>query len=224
MPRLALFDLDDTLIDSTGTFSAWAAEFIEKRGLGGDAWSWFAEEKFWTLPPEECFSSLAAHFGLDDDPVALLNDYRGRCFDLMSCYNGVLDGLEALRDTGWRIGIVTNGYADFQAHKIQAVGLGAYVDVVCVSDAEGAWKPEQEIFRRASELAGAPLEGAWMVGDSLPADIAGGNALGLHTAWVRHGRTLPADAPVPTYVLEHTADVFPLILRWPAFAASDERA
>ena len=29
-----------------------------------------------------------------------------------------------------------------------------------------------------------------MVGDSLTSDIAGGNGAGLHTAWIRHGRSL----------------------------------
>jgi FMN phosphatase YigB (HAD superfamily) len=215
MPRLALFDLDDTLIDSTGAFNAWADEWIAERGLDPEhAVAWFSDERFWTLPPEDCFRSLGEHFGLDDDARDLLKHYRARMGDLIGCYPGVTDGLEALRDAGWRIGIVTNGYADFQAAKIEAVGLGAYVDVVCVSDAEGSWKPEPEIFRIASERAGAPLEGAWMVGDSLAADIVGGNGLGLHTAWVRHGRTLPTfGAAVPTHVLERTTDVFPLILR-----------
>ena len=212
MPRLALFDLDDTLIDATGAFNAWAAEFIVQRGLGSDAAPWFDEERFWTVPPEEAYRSLVEHFGLHDDPVELMAGCRERFRELLSCYEGVLDGLEALRDSGWRIGIVTNGYADIQHAKISRVGLGAYVDVICVSDSEGSWKPESKLFQLASERAGAPLEGAWMVGDSLPADIAGGNSLGLHTAWVRHGRALPADAPRPTHVLERTADVFPLIL------------
>lgn len=212
MPRLALFDLDDTLIDATGAFEGWVAELIEQRQLGSSAADWFGEDRFWTVPPQEAFRSMIEHFGLPDDPMDLLNGYRARFRELLKVYDGVLDGLEALRGAGWRIGIVTNGPVGFQRPKIEQAGLGAYVDVICVSEAEDSRKPDDKIFRAAAERSGTPLEGAWMVGDSLPSDIAGGNALGLHTAWVRHGRELPAGAPVPTHVLERTSDVFPLIL------------
>ena len=211
MPRLALFDLDDTLIDATGAFNAWAGEFIAERGLGPDAAPWFHEERFWTVPPEDAYAALAERFGLGDDPVELLNSSRKRFLELVVPYEGVLDGLEALRDSGWRIGIVTNGF-EFQQPKVEAVGLGAYVDVICVSDSEGSWKPDSKIFRLASERAGAPLEGGWMVGDSLGSDIVGGNDVGMYTAWVRHGRALPARGPQPMHVLDRTADVFPMIL------------
>jgi HAD superfamily hydrolase (TIGR01509 family) len=212
MPRLALFDLDDTLIGSYDAFTTWTEELVAERGLGDDAAAWFQQEHFWRQTPYETFQSIGEHFGLPDDPARLLAGYQQRQIELLRPYDGMLDGLAALRDAGWRIGIVTNGFPEFQLPKIQAVELGAYVDVVCVSDAEASWKPDPGIFKIAAERAGAPLEGAWMVGDSLGADIAGGNGLGLHTAWVQHGRTLTAEDPQPEHVLERPADVFPLIL------------
>lgn len=212
MPRLALFDLDDTLVASYDAFTTWTAELADQRELGSEAAEWFRTEHFWRSTPEESFRHIGEHFGLPDDPIELLATYRRRLLEVLRPYDGVLDGLEALRDAGWRIGIVTNGFPDFQLPKIRAVDLGAYVDVVCVSDSEASWKPDAGIFKAASERAGAPLEGAWMVGDSLGADIAGGNNLGLHTAWVRHGRTLTSEDPQPEYILDRTADVFPLIL------------
>ena len=212
MPRLALFDLDDTLIASADAFAAWSGELVAERALGDDAAEWFGSGHFWRQTPEETFRSIGEHFGLPDEPADLLTAYRERSIELLKPYDGVLDGLEALRDAGWRIGIVTNGFPEFQLPKVHAVGLGAYVDVVCVSEAESSWKPDSGIFKAAAERAGAPLEGAWMVGDSLGADIAGGNLLGLYTAWVRHGRTLTPEDPQPDHILERPADVFPLIL------------
>jgi HAD superfamily hydrolase (TIGR01549 family) len=212
MPRLALFDLDDTLIASYDAFTAWTEELAEERGLGPGAAEWFRTDHFWRHTPEESFRYIGEHFGLPDDPIELMGAYRQRLLELLRPYDGMLDGLEALRDAGWRIGIVTNGFPDFQLPKVQAVGLGAYVDVVCVSDAEASWKPDPGIFKVAAERAGAPLEGAWMVGDSLSSDIAGGIALGLHTAWVRHSKTLTDSDPQPEHVLERPADVFSLIL------------
>ena len=213
MPRLALFDLDDTLISSKDAFVAWAEAVVADHGAPGGIKAFLQHEHiYWTGSPEDTFRGMAEYFGLAASPLELLADYRNRMVELLAPYAGVLDGLEALRDAGWRIGIVTNGFGDFQNAKIDAVGLRAYVDVVCVSDVEGSWKPEAKIFQLASERAGAPLEGGWMVGDSLSADVLGGNGVGLHTAWLRHGRTLAAVDPQPEYVIEHTAEAFDLIL------------
>ncbi|MEY9892390.1 FMN phosphatase YigB (HAD superfamily) [Catenulispora sp. MAP12-49] len=216
MPRLALFDLDDTLIFSKGAFVAWAEELVATHGATGDV-RWFSENEhiFWTGAPDDAFRGLVEYFGLDADPAELLTDYQLRMVDLLKPFDGVVDGLEALRDAGWRTGIVTNGFGDFQNAKIDAIGLRAYVDVVCISDVEGSWKPESKIFQLASERAGAPLEGGWMVGDSLTSDVAGGNGAGLHTAWIRHGRTLGATDPQPEQVVETTAGAFELILGRP---------
>ncbi|GAA2043302.1 pyrimidine 5'-nucleotidase [Catenulispora yoronensis] len=219
MPRLALFDLDDTLISSKDAFVAWIGEVVAEHGVGGDAHSFLEKEHvFWTGTPDDTFRGLVEFFALPADPADLMHAYRGRMVELLTPYPGVQDGLEALRDAGWRIGIVTNGFGDFQNAKIDAVGLRAYVDVVCISDVEGTWKPEAKIFELASDRAGAPLEGGWMIGDSLAADIAGGNGAGLHTAWLHHGRPLPSAAagdPQPEYIIERTAEAFDLILGRP---------
>lgn len=216
MPRLALFDLDDTLISSKDAFIAWIDELVTAYGVGGDALGFLEKEHvFWTGSPDDPFRGLVEYFGLPAEPAELKHAYSIRMIELLTPFPGVVDGLEALRDAGWRIGIVTNGFGDFQNAKIDAVGLRAYVDVVCVSDVEGTWKPEPKIFELASERAGAPLEGGWMVGDSLAADIAGGNGAGMHTAWIRHGRRLAVADPRPERVIEHTAEAFGLILGRP---------
>jgi FMN phosphatase YigB (HAD superfamily) len=38
--RLALFDLDNTLVDLDEAFRAWAKEFADERGLGHGAVDW----------------------------------------------------------------------------------------------------------------------------------------------------------------------------------------
>ncbi len=46
-------------------------------------------------------------------------------------------------------------------------------------------KPDPLIFRTAAERAGVTLEGAWMVGDNLDADIAGAHGVGARSVWVK---------------------------------------
>lgn len=216
MPRLALFDLDDTLIGSREAFVGWAHRQIELHGVDpavGDVEEFLRYEHIhWTGSPDDTFRGFAEFLNLPTSPVELMRSYRAEMGQTLECYPGVFDGLEALRDSGWRIGIVTNGFTDFQNAKIDAVGLRAYVDVVCVSETEGSWKPEAKIFQLAAERAGAPLEGGWMTGDSLSSDIAGAAPLGLHTAWLPRGHRPGTHDVQPEHILEHTADVFPLIL------------
>jgi FMN phosphatase YigB (HAD superfamily) len=216
VPRLALFDLDDTLTGPPlAPFRAAMGEFAAERGLGGDALHRLTVDAVhhWSDDdPLAYFRTVVAMLGLDEDPADLYDVYRSRYLAAVEPLVGVIEGLTALRDAGWRTAIVTNGPVRAQTAKIERLGLPVLVDAICISEAEGSWKPEATIFRRAAEKARASLDGAWMTGDSLDADIAGGNALGLTTAWVSLGRDHPADAPVPTHLLDATAEVFSLIL------------
>jgi FMN phosphatase YigB (HAD superfamily) len=216
VPGLALFDLDDTLTGSSEVpFRAAIGEFAIERGLSVEDVHWLTVEAvhYWSDDdPYAYFRAVVRKLGLAEDPHLLYEAYRSRYLAAVKPLDGVIEGLTALRDAGWRTGIVTNGPVRTQLAKIERLQLPALVDAICISEAENCWKPEAEIFRRAAEKAGASLDGAWMTGDSLDADIAGGNALGLTTAWVRLGRDRPAEAPVPTHLLKTTAEVFSLIL------------
>ncbi|MFG2683051.1 HAD hydrolase-like protein [Streptomyces sp. NPDC048392] len=48
------------------------------------------------------------------------------------------------------------------------------------------------------ELQAPGTGAAVMVGDSLTADVAGGQLAGLQTVWISHGRTRRLEDPVPT--------------------------
>jgi putative hydrolase of the HAD superfamily len=63
-----------------------------------------------------------------------------------------------------------------------------------ISEGAGVRKPDRRIFEVAAAAAGVPLgPAAWMVGDSAQADVGGGVAAGLRTAWVTLNRDWPAD-------------------------------
>ena len=74
-----------------------------------------------------------------------------------------------------------------------------YFDVVVVEGEFGIGKPEPAVFRHALAAVGRQPHEAWMVGDDLAKDIAGGDAAGLHTVWVdsRHEGLPEAPAAHP---------------------------
>lgn len=197
--RLALFDLDRTLLDLDTAFLRWAAEFAERQHLGPESRAWLVARDRATHPHRETFfSDVREHFALSESVEELWAAYRRRMPDLVRCYPGVLSGIAGLRGAGWRVGIVTNGMADNQLGKLHRTGLAELVDGYAVSEAEGIRKPETGLFEIAAQRCGAGLSlGGWMVGDNLIADIEGGRAAGLRTIWIDRG-TWPAH--------EHRAD------------------
>jgi FMN phosphatase YigB (HAD superfamily) len=93
------------------------------------------------------------------------------------------------------VGVVTNGPAS-QLRKLDVTGLHEEVDAVCVSGLVDSWKPDPGIFVEAARRCGVDLEG-WMVGDSGPADIRGGQGVGLRTIWCTRGRSWDLGPPEP---------------------------
>src|SRR3954447_2473541 len=118
--RLALFDLDNTLIDLDAAFQVWAEEFAAERVLGAEAVDWLIAVNREGLPHREAFfTRVRGHFGLPERVEELWTAYRRRMPSLVYCRPEVLEGVSRLRASGWAVAIVTNGMADNQLGKIQ---------------------------------------------------------------------------------------------------------
>lgn len=189
MQRLALFDLDNTLVDLNEAFQAWAAEFAEEHCLGHDAADWLLGLDSDGLPHREVFfGKVRERFALSETVEELWGRYRRRMPHLVHCQPEVLNGLSRLRTAGWRVAIVTNGTADNQLGKIRHTGLAGAVDGYALSGIEGIRKPDTGLFEIAAQRCGTTLtKGGWMIGDNLVADIEGGQAAGLRTIWIDRG-------------------------------------
>lgn len=189
MQRLALFDLDNTLVNRDEAFQVWAAEFAADQDLGSGAVDWLIGLDRAGFPHRAKFFTLAReHFGLKASVEELWAGYRRRMPHLVRCRPEVMDGLARLREAGWKVAIVTNGMADSQLGKLQATGLADAVDAYALSGVEGIRKPDVRLFEIAAGRCGAACaDGGWMVGDHLIADIAGGRAAGLSTIRIDRG-------------------------------------
>ncbi|GAA1506493.1 HAD family hydrolase [Sphaerisporangium rubeum] len=186
MQRLALFDLDNTLINLSEAFRVWAEEFAEEHELGLEAVDWLLALDRAGFPHREVFfTETREHFALSASVDQLWSRYRTRMPFLVRCRPEVKDGLSQLRASGWRVAIVTNGTADNQLGKIQRTGLADVVDGYALSGIEGVRKPDIGLFEVAAQRCGMSLtRGGWMVGDHPVADIGGGRAAGLRTVWI----------------------------------------
>jgi HAD superfamily hydrolase (TIGR01549 family) len=223
MGRLALFDLDDTLIALKPAFRRYAADFAQRRGLPPDAEEWLVTAWDPYQRRDEFFARVRERYGLAEPVEDLWRGYRRGMPEFVELRDEVHDGLVALRRDGWRLGIVTNGEADNQWGKVERTGLDRLVDSVAVSGALGVRKPDPEIFRIAAEGAGCALaDGGWMVGDNVQADVGGGAAVGLRTVWIDGKRGTGAETAVgaaseaadgaATIVVKDVVEAFPLLL------------
>ena len=103
---------------------------------------------------------------------------RAEHFEL---YEDALPALEALRERGLRLGLLSNTARDlerFVAHH------GLEVDAVLTSRAHGKTKPHDAIFRAMLERLDVEPGAAAMVGDTLEDDIEGARAIGMRAVLV----------------------------------------
>jgi putative hydrolase of the HAD superfamily len=167
-------------------FRAWAEEFAEAHGQPPELVEWLVEQDHGGhRSRHEFLSAVAERTGYDVPVEQFLDDYNERLGGSYRLTPGVREALDAVRARGWRFAVVTNGPTLVQEHKIRSAGIDRLADAVAISEEVGVSKPDPLIFRTAAERAGASLEGAWMIGDNLDADIAGAHGVGARSVWVK---------------------------------------
>lgn len=218
MTKLAIFDLNDTLVDNVGAIDRWFVELAGQRALGSAGLAFLRAEQHRPVSPEESLRAIVDHFGFAESPADLQRILGQRLPQLARRFDGVLTGLRAIRSSGWRTALLTNGFAEQQRAKL-GDGLEDLFDVLYFADDEGIRKPDPAAYRLVADRCGCEPERAWMVGDSLEYDLAGAVAARMSTIWVSGGARLPEDGPRPDLIVDTIAEVFPILT-----VASDGRA
>ncbi|MFB9465832.1 HAD family hydrolase [Streptomyces cinereospinus] len=200
MQPLALFDLDNTLVDRQSTLADWVAIFLVRHGLPGAFKSWLYELLADRATPAH-FAEVRDRFGIAEPVDTLWNGYCTDIASTVACPPEVLTGLEELRTSGWRIGVATNGATDIQQAKLRATGIFDRVDAVCISEETGARKPGVAMFQEAVRRCGGAHDGVgmWVVGDDPVNDMAGAREAGFLTVWIDRGRSWPEELPPPDH-------------------------
>jgi putative hydrolase of the HAD superfamily len=209
--RLALFDLDGTLVDRRSALSDAVADLCRKHGLGPEIEAWLFTELADRADVDD-FVRLREEFELSESAAKLWQGYVDQMAAAVSCRPAVLEGLAQLRAVGWAIGIVTNGAADIQRAKLTATGLADLVDGVAVSGDIDVRKPDPRLFHLAAMRCRTQLSpGTWMTGDNPVGDVGGAQQAGLRTIWLR-GRPWPDGLPGPHHAVDDVTDAIALLL------------
>ncbi|MDT0347557.1 HAD family hydrolase [Streptomyces litchfieldiae] len=207
---LALFDLDNTLVDRRRAFPAAVADFCRTLGYGAEIEAWMHAELAARAAPDD-LARMRRTFDLSEPAASLWTAYVDRMAAAITCRPAVREALAGLRASGWTLGVVTNGASDIQRAKLRAAGLAELVDGVAVSGDIDARKPDAKLFRLAADRCRADLVGATMTGDDPIGDIGGGHAAGLRTIWLR-GRPWPAEITAPHHTVDDVLDAVAILL------------
>jgi len=213
-----LFDLDGTLCRGTQDTQAIYERAFERVGeapFGEPDALWAALEG----PPDHDdtvgylgagFARVAAQQGRSDaDPLALaralVSVVDDRTVDFLP---GAEDALESAATVG-PVGIVTNGPADRQRVKLDALGITDRFDTLVYAADLPRSKPHTTPFDRALEDLGIAPDRTLYVGNSLAYDVAGAHNAGLSVAWLRGDEDVGAYDP--EYVVDSFAELPPIL-------------
>ena len=87
--------------------------------------------------------------------------------------NGAKELLVELRERGFKIGVLSNGFTDVQYDKLESGGIHNLIDFVVLSGTVGVCKPDPLIYRYAEQTAGTTADRCIMIGDNCDTDIVG---------------------------------------------------
>jgi HAD superfamily hydrolase (TIGR01509 family) len=134
-------------------------------------------------------------------------------------YPGAVELLDALRAKGLHLGLISNATSHGLILDITAkLRIDAYFDPLVTSCGHGRVKPHPDIFAHVLQGWQVPAEAAVMVGDTMAADIAGANAVGMRSILVDiepNPSNAAFNGPAsPTARVEALAEIAPLIEGW----------
>lgn len=201
-------DLDDTIIDFRANSRAALANLYRQRRFD----SLWPTVDDWIAAYERHNISLWVDYsvGIIDNATLRLERFRRpltdagmsdaearklspgldpQYLDLLAQEKRLIPGAPALlaklRERGFTIGVLSNGFADVQHRKIARAGLADKIDITVLSDDIGVNKPDTRLFRYAQSRTQWPDDASahLMIGDNPATDIGGALKAGWQAVW-----------------------------------------
>lgn len=186
MIKAVVFDLDDTLFPELDyVYSGFrSVSYWVEATLGIDSEQAYAEFiRIFNTDRKRVFDIWLGVHGLPPHfKHQMIHVYRNHRPDIRP-YDDAVSILRALRERGYLIGLVSDGFLAVQETKFRALDIEAYFDSVVFSDAYGrsAWKPSLFPFSRVlRELDIKPSEAVY-VADNPQKDFIAPNLMGMRS-------------------------------------------
>ncbi|ABG57991.1 YjjG family noncanonical pyrimidine nucleotidase [Cytophaga hutchinsonii] len=197
--KTVFFDLDHTLWD----FNLNCAETLQElytiyelaqfgfsvpdfqktyRHINDSMWAGFhrnevTKEELRTERFPRTFQMLGIH--ADNVPARIDTHFIELCPTKPHVHVNSFEILDYLKEKGYSLHIITNGFSETQHVKMKHSGLEKYFDSLIHADHTGYKKPEPQIFEYALQTTGSAAETSIMIGDDLYADVLGAKLMGI---------------------------------------------
>lgn len=220
--KFLLFDLDHTLFDFDTAEDVALTQLLKEEGvedvqsykdyyvpMNKALWKDLEQKK---ITKQELvntrFSRLFEHFGVEKDGSYLANRYQFYLSQQGQIFSGAMELLDTLIDHGYEVYAATNGITSIQTGRLTKSGLASYFNHVFISEQLGTQKPDALFYEKiGQQIPGFSKENTFMIGDSLTADIQGGNNAGIDTIWYNPHHLENKTGAQPTYEVHSYQDL-----------------
>ena len=220
--KFLLFDLDHTLLDFDAAEDIALTQLLEEEGvediqnykdyyvpMNKALWKDLEQKKITKdALINTRFEKLFAHFGIEKDGSYLAERYQFFLSKQGQTYLGVEDLLKNLIKQDYELYAATNGITGIQTGRLAQSGLTPYFNQVFISEQLQTQKPDALFYEKiGQQIEGFSKEKTLMIGDSLTADIQGGNNAGIDTIWYNPHHLENHTQAQPTYEVHSYQDL-----------------
>lgn len=146
------------------------------------------------------------------DEAAIQHDLNAEYLRLLPRKPHLLESAREILDYlkgRYTMHIITNGFAEIQAVKMDSAEIAHYFTLVVTSEVANAKKPDPLVFEYALNAAGASVSESLMIGDNYEADILGAKGVGMDTVFYNPEGRLVDDQP--TYDIRHWKELLAIL-------------
>lgn len=112
----------------------------------------------------------------------------------------------------FRLCVITNGVSMTQRRRIKDAKIENFFSHLVISEEIGFEKPDKRYFKAAADICMIDdIKSALVIGDSISADIAGGNAFGFDTCWYNPEQKPCCEGISPTYTISSLKELAKLL-------------
>ena len=212
-----LFDLDHTLLDFDAAEDIALTQLLEEEGvediqtykdyyvpMNKALWKDLEQKKITKAELINTrFEKLFAHFGIEKDGSYLAERYQFFLSKQGQTYLGVEDLLKNLIKQGYELYAATNGITYIQTGRLEQSGIKPYFKEIFISEQLHTQKPDAEFYEKiGARIPNFDKNHALMIGDSLTADIQGGNNADIDTIWYNPHHLVNKSLAQPTYEVD----------------------
>ncbi|MBM7693557.1 putative hydrolase of the HAD superfamily [Peribacillus deserti] len=172
--KALLFDLDGTLLERDRSVRLFVKQQYQKyshhfKDISENHYlhTFISLDQRGYVWKDKVYQTMLENYGITDISwEALLDDYIHNFHTNCLPSNNLDAVFNILKEMGFALGIITNGFTEFQLKNIKALGIERYMDVILISEKEGLKKPNTALFQRTLKVLDTAPDQSIYVGDT----------------------------------------------------------